>query len=178
MQITITDVAGLIVRLKSPAGINAINGPKLGMKLSRPAIIASVSISGMPIIHRPMPVSTAIKKKPNICAFSHFFKTLFISFISASPSFFAFGGSSFIKSFLYKEGVAIKNAAIKITMYRSLLRSANIEQKLIEFLDEHAENVMVVMGAYGRNVISRLFKPSLSNVIINQTQTSLFIAHN
>jgi len=66
----------------------------------------------------------------------------------------------------------------KFTNVKSMLLSGNIEQKLIEFLDEHPGNAMVVMGAYGRSAISRLFKPSLSNVIINQTRTSLFIAHN
>ncbi len=56
--------------------------------------------------------------------------------------------------------------------------SGKLEKKLIEFLDEHTENTIVVMGAYGRSAISRLFKPSLSNVILEQTRTSLFIAHD
>ena len=54
----------------------------------------------------------------------------------------------------------------------------NLEKKLIEFLDVHTENAMVVMGAYGRSAVSMLFKPSLSNVVLNQSRTSLFIAHN
>ncbi len=53
-----------------------------------------------------------------------------------------------------------------------------VEKKLLEFLDDHTENAMVVMGAYGRSAISLLFKPSLSNVVLNQTRTSLFIAHD
>ena len=56
--------------------------------------------------------------------------------------------------------------------------SGNLSNKLIEFLDEHTENTIVVMGAYGRSAISRLFNPSLSNVVLEQTRTSLFIAHN
>jgi hypothetical protein len=56
--------------------------------------------------------------------------------------------------------------------------SGNLEKKLIEFLDEHTENTIVVMGAYGRSAISRLFNPSLSRVILEQSRTSLFIAHD
>jgi nucleotide-binding universal stress UspA family protein len=56
--------------------------------------------------------------------------------------------------------------------------TGKVEKKLIEFLDEHTENAIVVMGAYGRSAISILFKPSLSNVVLNQSRTSLFIAHD
>ena len=56
--------------------------------------------------------------------------------------------------------------------------TGKVEKKLIEFLDEHTENAIVVMGAYGRSAISLLFKPSLSNVVLNQSRTSLFIAHD
>jgi len=55
--------------------------------------------------------------------------------------------------------------------------TGNPEQKLIEFLDEHTENTMVVMGAYGRSAISRLFHPGLSNIVLEQARTSLFVAH-
>jgi nucleotide-binding universal stress UspA family protein len=53
-----------------------------------------------------------------------------------------------------------------------------LKKKLIEFLDDHTENAIVVMGAYGRSAISLLFKPSLSNVVLDQSRTSLFIAHD
>lgn len=56
--------------------------------------------------------------------------------------------------------------------------TGKLEKRLIEFLDDHTENTMVVMGAYGRSAISRLFKPSLANVVLNQSRTSLFIAHD
>ncbi|KAA9041172.1 universal stress protein [Ginsengibacter hankyongi] len=56
--------------------------------------------------------------------------------------------------------------------------TGKLEKKLIEFLDDHTENTMVVMGAYGRSSISLLFKPSLANVVLNQSRTSLFIAHD
>jgi hypothetical protein len=70
-----------------------------------------------------------------------------------------------------------KSLLQKFNNIKAVSLSGNMEKKLIEFLDEHTENTMVVMGAYGRSAISRLFKPSLSNVIINQSRTSLFIAH-
>jgi len=56
--------------------------------------------------------------------------------------------------------------------------TGKVERELLEFLDDHTENAIVVMGAYGRSTISLLFKPSLSNVVLNQSRTSLFIAHD
>ena len=66
----------------------------------------------------------------------------------------------------------------KFSNLEMVLLSGNTEKKLIEFLDEHTENAIVVMGAYGRSAISLLFNPSLSNVILEQSRTSLFIAHD
>ena len=71
-----------------------------------------------------------------------------------------------------------KSILQKFTNVKSISLSGNKEKKLIEFLDEHTENTMVVMGAYGRSTLSRLFQPSLSNIIITRTRTSLFIAHD
>ena len=50
------------------AGINAIRGPKFGIKLSKPAIRARVRTSGIPTINRPMPVKIAITKMPFLTA--------------------------------------------------------------------------------------------------------------
>ncbi len=58
-----------------------------------------------------------------------------------------------------------------------VLLKGDLQKKLIEFLDDHAENSIVVMGAYGRNALSLLFKPSLANVVLDQSRASLFIAH-
>jgi hypothetical protein len=66
----------------------------------------------------------------------------------------------------------------KFSNLKMVSLSGNLDKKLIEFLDEHTENTIVVMGAYGRSAISLLFKPSLSNVILEQSRTSLFIAHD
>lgn len=73
---------------------------------------------------------------------------------------------------------ALQNFLQKFPKLEIVSLKGNLEKKLIEFLDEHTENTMVVMGAYGRSAISRLFKPSLSNVVLNQSRTSLFIAHD
>lgn len=56
--------------------------------------------------------------------------------------------------------------------------SGNPGKKLIEFPGGHTENAIVAMGAYGRSAISRLFNPGLSNVIPEQSRTSLFVAHD
>ena len=79
-----------------------------------------------------------------------------------------------------KEGrkLIMQKLVQKFSKLEMVLLSGNPEKKLIEFLDEHTENVIVVMGAYGRGAISRLFNPSLSNVILEQSRTSLFIAHD
>lgn len=56
--------------------------------------------------------------------------------------------------------------------------AGDTDEMLIGFLEEHTENTMVVMGAYGRSAISMLFKQSLANVILKQSRISLFIAHD
>ena len=53
----------------------------------------------------------------------------------------------------------------------------NEKKELVNFLNKDANNVLVVMGAFGRNVISRFFHHSLSNVILNETRVSLFTTH-
>jgi nucleotide-binding universal stress UspA family protein len=93
-------------------------------------------------------------------------------------------GKSYLVTINTKEKIKIadKRAIIqkleqKYSNLETVSLSGNLENKLIEFLDEHTENTIVVMGAYGRSAISRLFNPSLSNVILEQSRTSLFIAH-
>jgi nucleotide-binding universal stress UspA family protein len=39
------------------------------------------------------------------------------------------------------------------------------------------ENVLVVLGAYRRNMISRWFKPSMADALMKQSELPLFIAH-
>ncbi|HEY5406316.1 MAG TPA: hypothetical protein VIJ92_04475 [Ginsengibacter sp.] len=70
-----------------------------------------------------------------------------------------------------------KSVFQKFTNVRGVSLSGNLEEKLVEFLDGYSKNTTVVTGAFRRSAISWLFKPSLSNIIINQSTTSLFIAH-
>jgi hypothetical protein len=53
----------------------------------------------------------------------------------------------------------------------------NEKRELVNFLNKDANNVLVVMGAFGRSVISRFFHHSLSNVILGETKVSLFTTH-
>ena len=53
----------------------------------------------------------------------------------------------------------------------------NEKKELVNFLNKDVNNVLVVMGAFGRNIISRFFHRSLSNVILNETKVSLFTTH-
>jgi nucleotide-binding universal stress UspA family protein len=53
----------------------------------------------------------------------------------------------------------------------------NVEKTLLKFLNDKQDHVMVVMGAFGRSQVSRFFKDSLANVILENTRLSLFIVH-
>ncbi len=53
----------------------------------------------------------------------------------------------------------------------------NVEKELLSFLHAHSEKALVVMGAYGRKGLSRLFHESLADSVINQSHASLFISH-
>ncbi|MES2621999.1 MAG: universal stress protein [Bacteroidota bacterium] len=53
----------------------------------------------------------------------------------------------------------------------------NAEQELIDYLKRNGENAIIVMGAYGRNAISRLFHQSLSNRVIQEIKVPVFITH-
>ena len=45
------------------------------------------------------------------------------------------------------------------------------------FINRQTGPTMVVMGAYGRTAVSRLFRQSLANAVIEKTASSLFITH-
>jgi nucleotide-binding universal stress UspA family protein len=51
------------------------------------------------------------------------------------------------------------------------------EQTMIDFLSKQGEHAMVVMGAYGRSAISRLFQQSFSNRVIQELKLPVFITH-
>jgi nucleotide-binding universal stress UspA family protein len=48
---------------------------------------------------------------------------------------------------------------------------------MIDYLAKQGEHAMVVMGAYGRNAISRLFQQSFSNRVIQELKLPVFITH-
>ncbi len=64
--------------------------------------------------------------------------------------------------------------------YKSLsthLLSGNEKEALVDFLRQYPDDALVVMGAFGRSALSRLFHPSLATAVLNNTRLSLFLAH-
>ena len=57
------------------------------------------------------------------------------------------------------------------------LLKGEVKQELVKAVKNSGQNTLVVMGAYGRTAVSRLFRKSLSHSIINETTAALFIAH-
>ena len=57
------------------------------------------------------------------------------------------------------------------------LISGNARNQLADYIRPASEKAMVVMGAYGRSSVSRLFLKSMSDYVINETNALLFIAH-
>jgi nucleotide-binding universal stress UspA family protein len=52
------------------------------------------------------------------------------------------------------------------------------KEEIPRYLKNVKENILVVIGAYGRNTVSRLFKPSLADTLMHDVKVPLFIAHN
>jgi nucleotide-binding universal stress UspA family protein len=77
-----------------------------------------------------------------------------------------------------KDGNNLKDlvhAHFKNASFEVLNGDANDE--LVGYLKQNSQNAMVVMGAYGRNAISRLFHQSLSNKVIKELNAPVFITH-
>lgn len=53
----------------------------------------------------------------------------------------------------------------------------SVRKELVNFIQLQANNAVVVMGAYGRNALSRLFKQSLADIVLKQTGSTIFMAH-
>ncbi|MBS1684379.1 MAG: universal stress protein [Bacteroidetes bacterium] len=49
--------------------------------------------------------------------------------------------------------------------------------QLKAYMSDHGSNTMVVMGAYGRNAVSRLWHQSLANGLIKDAKVPVFISH-
>jgi len=54
----------------------------------------------------------------------------------------------------------------------------NGEEQIVSHLQNHKENELVVLGAYRRSELSRLFKISMADILMKELDTPLFIAHN
>ena len=51
------------------------------------------------------------------------------------------------------------------------------EEEVPKFLSTHKENELVVLGAYRRSGFSRMFRPSMADILMKEVDTPLFIAH-
>ena len=56
--------------------------------------------------------------------------------------------------------------------------NGNAEKEITSHLKEESENVLVVLGAYRRGRVSRWFKQSMADHIMQHLDLPLFIAHN
>jgi hypothetical protein len=52
------------------------------------------------------------------------------------------------------------------------------EEEIIKYLKKTTENTLVVLGAYRRGSISRLFRQSMADILMKEVKFPLFIAHN
>jgi nucleotide-binding universal stress UspA family protein len=52
------------------------------------------------------------------------------------------------------------------------------ENEIVRELQEKGRDIMVVLGAYQRGIVSRWFRPSMADVLIEEVNAPLFIAHS
>ena len=52
------------------------------------------------------------------------------------------------------------------------------EDEIVSHLKQQAENMLVVLGAYRRGMVSRWFRQSMADILMKELQVPLFIAHN
>jgi nucleotide-binding universal stress UspA family protein len=74
---------------------------------------------------------------------------------------------------LLKECMKLRFKNVAYTVYKG-----NADEKIIEALIDHKANRLVVLGAYRRSDLSRWFKRSMADLLIEELETPLFIAHN
>lgn len=48
---------------------------------------------------------------------------------------------------------------------------------IIDFLRLYPENMLVVMGSFGRSAVSRMIRPSVATRVFHETSSTIFIAH-
>jgi nucleotide-binding universal stress UspA family protein len=54
----------------------------------------------------------------------------------------------------------------------------HVEDEIIQYLHREKKNPLIVLGAYRRSRLSRLFKPSMADYLFQHLKMPLFIAHN
>ncbi len=52
------------------------------------------------------------------------------------------------------------------------------EDEIVKYLKQQEGNALVVLGAYRRGAISRLFRESMADILMQKVKLPLFIAHN
>ncbi|HET9279621.1 MAG TPA: universal stress protein [Flavitalea sp.] len=52
------------------------------------------------------------------------------------------------------------------------------EEEIIIHLEEEERNILIVLGAYRRGMVSRWFRPSMADRLMSEVNACLFIAHN
>ncbi|NIJ52559.1 universal stress protein [Dyadobacter arcticus] len=53
----------------------------------------------------------------------------------------------------------------------------NPDQQIAEYLKQTDQNALVVLGAYQRNMVSRWFRKSMADVLMEELKMPLFVAH-
>lgn len=52
------------------------------------------------------------------------------------------------------------------------------EVEIIKYLKQQNKNLLVVLGAYRRGMVSRWFRPSMADILMEELNAPVFIAHN
>lgn len=56
--------------------------------------------------------------------------------------------------------------------------NGNPGKEIPAYLGRNGENILIVLGAYGRGLVSRSLKPSIADTLMKQLKVPLFVAHN
>ena len=57
------------------------------------------------------------------------------------------------------------------------IMTGDVVKEIKKFMKYNSKNSVVVMGAYGRNALSRLWRQSLANMVIKDIKVPVFISH-
>lgn len=76
-------------------------------------------------------------------------------------------------SFLMKEFMKRHHPGASFTILKG-----HPEIEIINQLKAETKNIMVVLGAYKRGTVSRWFRPSMANLLMQELDAPLFIAHH